>query len=106
MTDNNDPSQISPDGFETTLSRYVVGIDLGTTNCAVAYIDTTQASSTVAASSATTIAIENFPLEQWVDLGASARRELLPSFLYQPQAEELTSLSLGNATSPLSLIHI
>ncbi|MEZ6153350.1 MAG: Hsp70 family protein [Pirellulaceae bacterium] len=97
---NHDPTQNSPDGFEQTLSRYVVGIDLGTTNCAVAYIDTTQASSTVAASSATTIAIENFPLEQWVDLGASARRELLPSFLYQPQAEELTSLSLGNATSP------
>ena len=91
MTDNNDPSQISPDGFETTLSRYVVGIDLGTTNCAVAYIDTTQASSAAA--------INNFPIEQWVDLGVNARRELLPSFLYQPLAEELTSLAIGETNS-------
>ncbi|MCA9157599.1 MAG: Hsp70 family protein [Planctomycetales bacterium] len=89
---SNDLQQTSCDGFEQTLSRYVVGIDLGTTNCAVAYIDTTQASASAA--------IENFSIEQWVDLGGSARRELLPSFLYQPQAEELTSLSLGNATSP------
>ncbi|MEO8268111.1 MAG: Hsp70 family protein [Aureliella sp.] len=85
-SDTNDLNQSLPDGFEDTLSRYVVGIDLGTTNCAVAYIDTTQASAT---------AIENFPIEQWVDLGADARRELLPSFLYQPLAEELASLSLG-----------
>ena len=73
------------DGFEEALSRYVIGIDLGTTNCAVATIDTMQHPSSAN--------IENFAVEQWVDLGASARRELLPSFLYQPLADELPALA-------------
>lgn len=83
--------KLEQDGFEESLSRYVVGIDLGTTNCAVATIDTTQHPSSAK--------IENFAVEQWVDLGASARRELLPSFLYQPLADELPSLADAAGTA-------
>ncbi len=72
------------DGFEQTLSRFIVGIDLGTTNCAVAYLDTEQPSR-----------IENFSVEQWVDFGTREKRELLPSFLYYPLAEESQSLASG-----------
>lgn len=83
--------KLEQDGFEESLSRYVVGIDLGTTNCAVATIDTTQHPSSAK--------IENFAVEQWVDLGVSARRELLPSFLYQPLADELPSLADATVTA-------
>ncbi len=71
------------DGFEQLPSRYVVGIDLGTTNCAVAYVDTQQA----------TAPIHVFPVEQWVDFGTSEKRNLLPSFHYQPLAAEAQSLA-------------
>lgn len=72
------------DGFQQQLSRYVVGIDLGTTNCAVAYVDTNESSGK----------IRCFRVSQWVDLGVDEARELLPSFHYQPLKEE--SASLGN----------
>lgn len=71
-----------PDGFQQQLSRYVVGIDLGTTNSAVGFIDTAQASAQ----------IQCFLLRQWVDLGVEEARELLPSFHYQPLPEELGKL--------------
>ncbi len=77
------------DGFEQSLSRYIVGIDLGTTNCAVAFIDS---------QSKTQGTIENFLIEQWIDFGSSQRRELLPSFLYQPLAEELQALQDARPT--------
>lgn len=76
----------STDGFQERQSRFVVGIDLGTTNCAVAYVDTLDRSGK----------ITNFKIQQWVDLGLDQPRELLPSFHYQPTAEE--SKSLGNQT--------
>lgn len=81
----NEPT--THDGFEQELSRYIVGIDLGTTNCAVAFIDTHAAHPTV---------IENFPIEQWVDFGLSQRRELLPSFLYQPLPDESAAIKAAN----------
>ena len=66
------------DGFTPRESRYVVGIDLGTTNCAVAYMvaDDSQGR------------IHCFPVQQWVDLGSREPRELLPSFHYQPLPDE------------------
>ncbi len=75
------------DGFEQKLSRYVVGIDLGTTNCAVGYIDTQNPKAK----------IECFRVKQWVDLGIQEARELLPSFHYQPPPDELTALNGQNA---------
>jgi hypothetical protein len=58
--------------------RYLVGIDLGTTNCAVAYVDTQSNSPSVI----------NFKVPQWVDWQTSEERETLPSFSYQWTAEE------------------
>lgn len=75
-----------PDGFEEQLSRFVVGIDLGTTNCAVAYLDT-QSSGKAAGE------IKLFSVQQWVDFGTSEKRDLLPSFLYQPLDEERKTLT-------------
>ncbi|MEZ6136810.1 MAG: Hsp70 family protein [Pirellulaceae bacterium] len=71
-----------PDGFEEKLSRFIVGIDLGTTNSAVAFVDTQRPLA----------GIENFYVEQWVDFGVSERRSLLPSFYYQPLPEEVELL--------------
>ncbi len=69
--------------FEQQVSRFIVGIDLGTTNSAVAFVDTQAARPKV----------ESFRVEQWVDFGTREARELLPSFHYQPTAPEIESLS-------------
>lgn len=65
------------DGSELP-SRYVVGIDLGTTNCALAYVDT----------EVETWSVETFAVAQWVDMGQQERRETLPSFHYQLTPDE------------------
>ena len=57
-------------------SRYVVGIDLGTTNCALAYVDT----QAPRASRSPVL----MPVPQVVDPGVVEDRPLLPSFLYLP----------------------
>src|SRR3954465_382840 len=56
-------------------SHYVVGIDLGTTHCALAYVDTSKGDEA---------AITQFPIPQVVAPGEVAERPLLPSFLYLP----------------------
>jgi hypothetical protein len=53
-------------------SRFVVGIDLGTTNSAVAYVDTEAAEA----------CIESLPIPQLVAFGEVGERPTLPSFLY------------------------
>ena len=73
------------DAFEHQPSRYIVGIDLGTTNCAVAYVDTRPMTAPAQ--------IENFAVQQWIDAGVAEARELLPSFLYQPLSSEQDLLS-------------
>jgi molecular chaperone DnaK (HSP70) len=55
-----------------THPRYIIGIDLGTTNTAVAYVDTRSAEQRV----------EVFELPQLVAPGALDRRLQLPSFVY------------------------
>ena len=67
-------------------SRFVVGIDLGTTNSALAYVDT------VAGAGAT---VTPFPIPQVVGPGAVEERPLLPSFLYLPGAGEQPGGSSG-----------
>lgn len=64
-------------------SRFVVGIDLGTTNCALAWVDTRDP---VADGSAP--AIRTFRVPQWTAAGSVEERSLLPSFLYLPIAGE------------------
>ena len=61
-------------------SRYIVGIDLGTTNTAMAYVDT---------------AVEDerqvrvFPIPQLVAAGEIAELPVLPSFVYLPGPEDV-----------------
>jgi molecular chaperone DnaK (HSP70) len=60
-------------------NRYVVGVDLGTTNSAVAYVDTQR----------TPWRVETFAVSQLVAAGQVEARETLPSFQYQPASGEL-----------------
>ncbi len=56
-------------------SRFVVGIDLGTTNSALAYVDTGAGDGAK---------VKGFAIPQVVNQGAVEERPLLPSFLYLP----------------------
>ena len=56
--------------------RYVVGIDLGTTNCALAWLDTSLPEEAVR--------VRQQDIPQLVSPGEVAPRTLLPSFLYVP----------------------
>jgi hypothetical protein len=68
-----------------TNSRYVVGIDLGTTNSALAYVDT---------ASGETAEHVPFPIPQVTALGEVQTRPLLPSFIYLPGPGEVPAGSL------------
>ena len=63
-------------------SRYLIGIDLGTTNSVVAYIDTQEV--------ADAAAIHVFPVPQLVAHGEVRTLPALPSFLYFPTQDELS----------------
>ncbi len=58
--------------------RYVVGIDLGTTNCALASLDLATETAPVAVDA----------IAQLVNVGEVAARPLLPSFLYLPDDKD------------------
>lgn len=60
-------------------ARYIVGIDLGTTNSATAYVEIGDTGRTV----------HSFAVEQLVREGATAERAALPSFLYIAGKHEL-----------------
>ncbi|MFW5693497.1 MAG: Hsp70 family protein, partial [Thermoguttaceae bacterium] len=70
MTDRKAPPSTAP--------RFVVGIDLGTTNSAVCFVDTERQLR----------AIETFTVPQVVEAGVVERRETLPSFHYEAAASE------------------
>ena len=65
-------------------SRYVVGLDLGTTNSAMAFVDTTEKKRP----------IHTFLVPQVVAPGLVEARETLPSFHYQPASGEFSPESL------------
>ena len=65
------------------MSRYLVGIDLGTTNIAVAFVDT--ASRAVGGPK-----LHTFHVPQVVAAGQVQERDLLPSFLYIPGPHDLS----------------
>jgi len=60
-------------------SRFVIGLDLGTTNCALAYVDT---------GAGPDAKVTPFAIPQVVSPGTVDERPLLPSFLYLPNAGE------------------
>ncbi len=78
------PFEQSPRGQGGHMSapRYAIGIDLGTTHSALAYVD-------IAASADDTIAGDVLEVPQLSAPGTVEARPLLPSFLYLPHADEL-----------------
>ncbi|WNG56021.1 hsp70 family protein [Archangium gephyra] len=64
---------------------HIVGIDLGTTHCAVASVDP---------SKGPTAPVEDFPVPQLVRQGEVSPRPLLPSCVYVPAGHELAAGSL------------
>ena len=68
-------------------SRYIVGIDLGTTNCAVAYADTFEHEDDSSK-------IRLFRIPQIIAPGTVEERQLLPSFSYQLGTGDLPQGSL------------
>lgn len=71
--------------------RFVVGIDLGTTNSAVAYADL------AAVTASGTPRVQVFEVPQLIAEGEMAPRETLPSFLYLLSAEER---AMGRLAAP------
>jgi molecular chaperone DnaK (HSP70) len=69
-------------------ASFIVGIDLGTTNCAVASIDPSQGANAP---------IVDFPVKQLQRPGEFQAQPLLPSFLYIPGEHELP---LGSTRMP------
>src|SRR5690606_6994106 len=65
------------------MSRFLIGIDLGTTNSALASVDAS------AARPGRPAPIRPFPMPQLVAPGETAPRPLLPSFLYLPGPHDL-----------------
>ena len=74
-------------------SRFVVGIDLGTTNSTLAYVDT-------GVPEGQTPVPRSLPIPQVVQPGVVEERPLLPSFLYLPGPNELPAGSLKLPWSP------
>ena len=72
--------------------RFSIGIDLGTTHCALAYVDIT-------ASDGERTRYGVFDIPQLTAPGSVDNRALLPSFLYLPHADELAA---GDLTLPWS----
>jgi hypothetical protein len=68
--------------------RYIVGIDLGTTNCVVAYIDTQDIDPDHPR-------IQLLHIPQLVAPGNVEERDMLPSFLYLPASTEFPAGSLS-----------
>ena len=91
---------------DTLDQRYIIGIDLGTTNSAVAYVDLADVDSSDDISARAGSAcpdgrarrrIRHFGIPQLVALGELAPRSVLPSFLYLPGEHDLPA---GGAALP------
>ncbi|SDH87502.1 Hsp70 family protein [Paraburkholderia phenazinium] len=68
--------------------RYSIGIDLGTTHCALSYVD-------LAGSDGEKTTLEVQPITQLTAPATIDNLPLLPSFLYLPHASELAPFDLG-----------
>jgi molecular chaperone DnaK (HSP70) len=70
------------------MSHYAIGIDLGTTNCALSYYDLTGTQARAWQESL-------LPIPQLIALGTVEERPLLPSFLYLPSTAEFAEGTLA-----------
>lgn len=75
--------------FDATDQRFVVGIDLGTTNCAVCYVDRQDESDAAKR-------ISTFQIPQLVGPGEIGRMPLLPSFYYIPGRYDLSEEAVAH----------
>ncbi len=66
--------------------RYIIGIDLGTTNCALSYLDATVEEGAQ---------VQQFAIPQLTNPGEVRDETLLPSFLYMPGPSEFPQGSLA-----------
>jgi len=78
-------------------ARYVVGIDLGTTNCAVAHVDT---DATAGGAGGEAGRVEFFAVAQVVAAGEIAARSTLPSFLLLPTDREVKRQAMALPWDP------
>jgi len=67
--------------------RFIVGIDLGTTNCEVSFLDTETEGLNAGG-------IRSFPIAQLVAAGEVSSAPLLPSFLYLPGEYDISREAL------------
>ncbi|HEY2785377.1 MAG TPA: Hsp70 family protein, partial [Fimbriiglobus sp.] len=74
--------------------RYLIGIDLGTTNCALAYVDLKEKPGPAGPK------LHAFPVPQLVAAGQVREQTLLPSFLYLPGPHDLPAGSIGLPWNP------
>jgi molecular chaperone DnaK (HSP70) len=94
---SNEASLRSPAEPRAATTRYVVGIDLGTTHTVVGYVDGTRKHDAPGGQETeqTRPRIEVFPLPQLVAPGEVGARPLLPSFRFHPAENELTDAELS-----------
>jgi molecular chaperone DnaK (HSP70) len=71
------------------MPRYLIGIDLGTTNSALAYVDLQQPKTGGGGRPPGQPLIRALPIPQLVAPGEVSNRQLLPSFLYLPGQHDL-----------------
>src|SRR5262245_59455829 len=76
------------------MTRYLVGIDLGTTNCALAYVDLKEKAGPAGPR------LHAFAVPQLVAAGQVRELPLLPSFLYLPGAHDLPPGSVAPPWNP------
>ena len=74
------------------MSRYSIGIDLGTTHCVLSYLDLQLADD---AAKADAIKQEVLPIPQLTAPGSIDERQQLPSFIYQFHESEVASGDLA-----------
>src|SRR5437764_993008 len=79
---------------QRTMPRYLIGIDLGTTNSALAYVDLKRKPS------AGRPEIHTFAVPQLTAPGEVSHRPLLPSFLYLPGPHDLPAGSTALPWDP------
>ncbi|MEZ4720087.1 MAG: Hsp70 family protein [Caldilineaceae bacterium] len=80
----------------TSSYRYIIGIDLGTTNSALAYVDLAESGADGAGAP-----VRFFEIPQLVAAGEVALRPVLPSFLYLPGAYDLPAGATALSWDPV-----
>src|SRR4051794_37432251 len=78
------------------MARYLIGIDLGTTNSALAYLDLNNPGS----DGSGRVTIAPFAVPQLTAPGEARDRPLLPSFLYLPGPHDLPPVSTALPWAP------